>query len=688
MQERFESLKINNLSHVSRYSICEYLKEDYFPIVYIDNDIVVDSDISPFLKEVIQTDGICVSTEDKFYQELTGRSIGELKDDRRIGNWFGLDLLKADPDCMGEKLPLANSGIIGFGNDYHFKIVSDIVKKLYTHPSNKNIVKYFGDQPLLNYALVKTRLGSYQPLMRKCRFAGTWQSNQLERRGFVHFVWARGEDKSKQMESYVGFLRGDTTSGIAADDASKDTWHRRWQTAQYLSEVGNDEGFARAARTAFLDRPHRAEPLLALARHYLNKSRRDVAAQYADAGLALSLPKQDSTGVDPQVYSTGMREAFTIAASYSQDIATKERGRTICNWLSIARDVTDNVRGLARYNYRWYAEPANKLMPSMVFHPMSVPSPVGYKPGNVSVTRTPGGLVALVRAVNYDLLESGFFDRHGDTSFRQRTILCQLDDQLQLVLSAEVAQPDDMPPPRHLDSLGFEDPRPFMWGEKLWCLSCMRQLNDEGRAEMVLARIDRTSQNQFVLTNWRVLPSGTQPQWEKNWMPQMVDDQLRLVYSVDPTRIITDAGETLFNEAAPAAVENFRGGTQAIPFDGGWLMLIHEWELAGTRRNYFHRFIWLDANTRLSRLTRRFFFRRVASEFAAGLAWHTTGDRLVASFGTDDHDPALAVVEADNVRRVLLPVEEHQKASEQACQAGRTMWERIRQGHEPESHAS
>lgn len=687
MQKRVSVLIEKDLSHISRYNILDTISETYFPIIYIDNDIIIDSEISSLIDEVIEANGVCVSTEEETYPELTSANIRDVLDSRRIGNWFGLELLKADSDCADEKLPLANSGIIGFCNRYYFKIVSDIVKMLYSHPNHQNIVKYFGDQPLLNYALVKTRLGSYKPLARKCRFAAAWRLNQCERRGFVHFVWARGEDKWKQMESYVGFLRGDTATGIMTDNVSEDAWRRRWQTAQYLSEVGDEEGFVRTALASFRDRPHRAEPLHALARHYLNKSHRDIAVQYAEAGLALRYPEEGDIGIDRQVYTTGMKEAFTIAASYSKDAAIKERGRKVCNWLSLARDASNNARGLARYNYRWYAEPANKLMPSMVFHPLSVPTPDGYKPGNISITSSADGFVALVRAVNYDLLESGFFDRHGDTSFRQRTILCRLDNRLQIASSAEVFQPEDMPPPRHLDSLGFEDPRPFIWRERLWCLSCIRQMNDEGRAEMVLARIDRTSSNRFVFTDWRVLPSGTQPQWEKNWMPQMVDDQLRLVYSVDPTRIITDAGETLFLEAAPIAAENFRGGTQCIPFDGGWLMVTHEWELAGTRRNYFHRFIWLDADNRLARLTRRFFFRRVASEFAAGLAWNLTGDHLIISFGTDDHDPALAVVEADEVRRVLLAIEDHQKASDQACDAGRTMWDRIRQGYEPEGHA-
>ena len=460
---------------------------------------------------------------------------------------------------------------------------------------------------------------------------------------------------------------------------SEARWYAQWRKALCLRQAGDENGFVAGALEAFRARPHRAEPLHDLARYYLSKSRGDLATGYAEAGLALPLPTTDTLGVDRELYATSLKEAFTIAASYSQDATVKERGRQICNWLSLSRDVADRVRGLARHNLRWYAEPAKSFMPSMEFHALQVAAPEGYKPGNVSVARYGRGFVALIRSVNYDLLESGYFDRHGDTSFRQRTLMLHLDERLQIVSSTEVLQPDDMPPARHLDSLGFEDPRPIVWRDDLWCISCVRQLNDEGRAEMVLARIHRPSQGRCIFADWRVLASSAPVQWEKNWMPQVVDGELRFIYSADPTRILSESGMVLTQEPAAIAADNFRGGSQAIPFDDGWLMLIHEWELVGSRRNYLHRFVWLDGNNRLARISRRFFFQRIASEFAAGLAWHTTGEQLIISFGIDDHDPTLAVVRADEVRAALSTVADHKEASDRACEAGRPVWEALQQ---------
>ncbi len=459
--------------------------------------------------------------------------------------------------------------------------------------------------------------------------------------------------------------------------SDEETWYSHWQRSRGFRDAGNEAEFVKTALEAFQLRPQRAEPLHDLARYYLGKSRGDIAIVYADAGQSLPFPEGDRFGVEQSVYHTDLNEAFTIAASYSKDLQEKERGRAICNWLSLNRDIPDWVRGLARLNYNFYAEPARLLMPSIQFYPISIDAPDGFKPGNISIARTRDGFVILIRAVNYDLLESGYFDRHGDTSFRQRTLLARLDEHLRVASSVEILPPEDMPPPQHTDSIGFEDPRPIIWCGNLWCISSVRQLNPEGRAEMVLARIAQTSKGSHVLTDWRLLASGMPVQWEKNWMPQMVGDELRFIYSIDPTRIISESGSLVLQETPPIAVENFRGGSQAIPFDGGWLVVIHEWQVVGTRRHYFHRFVWFDANSRLRRISRRFYFQRIASEFVAGLVWHLTGDKLVISFGIDDHEPTLAVVDAGDVRAILLDVDEHRRAGKRAGERGRSTWEQL-----------
>jgi len=149
-------------------------------------------------------------------------------------------------------------------------------------------------------------------------------------------------------------------------------------------------------------------------------------------------------------------------------------------------------------------------------------------------------------------------------------------------------------------------------------------------------------------------PDGSR-RHEKNWMPQVAQDRLQFIYLCDPTRVVNAQARTIAETVPEIAAEHFRGGSQAIEFDGGWLCLVHEVQIAddGGRR-YRHRFVWFDASNVLRRLSRGFFFReRDSVEYAAGLAWHPDGKRLLVSYGVADREAWIATVDAGEVRRVL-----------------------------------
>jgi hypothetical protein len=158
----------------------------------------------------------------------------------------------------------------------------------------------------------------------------------------------------------------------AGDDEEK--WYARWQHAHCLREL---EGFVRTALQAFRERPHRAEPLHDLAHYYLAKQQAAPAAFYAEAALAIALPEHDVLSVDPGLYEFGLRHTFAAIASWSQDPEQRERGRKICDWLALSRDVPEHIRAPARYNSGWYAVSAPALLPSLQFHQLSITGPEG-----------------------------------------------------------------------------------------------------------------------------------------------------------------------------------------------------------------------------------------------------------------------------------------------------------------------
>jgi FkbM family methyltransferase len=70
-------------------------------------------------------------------------------------------------------------------------------------------------------------------------------------------------------------------------------------------------------------------------------------------------------------------------------------------------------------------------------------------------------------------------------------------------------------------------------------------------------------------------------------------------------------------------------------------------------RAYHHRFVWLDAACALRGVSRPFFLQKHGVEFAAGLAWHPDGRRLMVSYGVGDRESWIATIDAQDVSRVL-----------------------------------
>ncbi len=207
IQKQIVCYALQDQSLMGRYSISNETIKNHSPMLYIDNDVIVNTDISPIINDLQRSRGISVSTESKSYPELRHKRIAEIHDVRRIGNWFGLDICRADASCRDEVLPVANSGIIGFCDVDAFRSMSNMVRELYRHPAHSAVAKWFGDQPFLNYALVKTHWGEYEILDSSCNFVGAEDPLPIEKRGFVHFLWARSEKKLARMKSYLELLR-------------------------------------------------------------------------------------------------------------------------------------------------------------------------------------------------------------------------------------------------------------------------------------------------------------------------------------------------------------------------------------------------------------------------------------------------------------------------------------------------
>jgi tetratricopeptide (TPR) repeat protein len=457
-------------------------------------------------------------------------------------------------------------------------------------------------------------------------------------------------DSGRKAEAVEAYAKRARMGGWA-----EEAWHAQLSQARCLLDLGDEAGFTRAALAAFDRRPHRAEPLYDLARFHRERGQNQVAVMYAEAGLTIPYPASDLLFIEDFVYRFGLREELSIAGFYSADPARRDNAFAVCDDLALDRSAPDHQRHLARSNLRFFARPLAEIAPSFEPSRVAFTPPDGWTAMNPSIARQGGQLVVSQRVVNYQVPKDGgpYTTRNGE-EIGTRNFLLRLNDDLSVASAREVLEPADMPPPNFDKVRGFEDPRLFAWRGSLWCLSNVREFSPEGWCQQVLARIDETGDRPCRLVDWRILPGPNAKQHEKNWMPMLEGDRLRFIYHCDPTRLVDETGRATAVTTPTIAGEDFRGGSQAVAFDGGWLTLIHEMVTHGPwSRSYTHRFIGFSHEGVLQTVSRPFVFHERGLEFAAGLAWRPDEARLVISYGAGDSQAWLATIDPADVRALL-----------------------------------
>lgn len=442
---------------------------------------------------------------------------------------------------------------------------------------------------------------------------------------------------------------------IAMGGWDEETWYSRFMAARCRQSLGDRPGFVSACLEAYDLRPSRAEPLHALAEHYRQAGLHDACAALCELGMRIP-PPGDLLFVDEDVYRTGFRHQLSISGYYSKEPARRARARKACSELAVEREATPEIRGLARANWRFYARSGAELFPRSCFLPLQVPLPPGYSPCNPSLAVRGGELWCALRSVNYRL-EEGRYLVEGDGVIRTQNYLLRLDSELRP--GAPVPLVEEPGPRIEAAAIaGLEDLRLFVCRGRLHAACTVADRDPGWKRQMAVVDVDEDGRvRRLTLQDYECA------QHQKNWMPYVDEQGPGFVYWTDPTVVLRwDEGTRQCSEwrrsSCGLALDHQRGGSGAVRFDEGWLLVTHEVGWLAGQRTYLHRFLHLDAEFRVQAATEPFYFRALGIEFCAGLAAGPArglgADQLLASFGVNDGEAWLVVLDAEDVRRRLV----------------------------------
>lgn len=211
------------------------------------------------------------------------------------------------------------------------------------------------------------------------------------------------------------------------------------------------------------------------------------------------------------------------------------------------------------------------------------------------------------------------------------------------------------------DFVGLEDARLVRWDGKLYMTGVRRDTTTTGQGRMELSEIDVQEDSVKEITRFRIPPPNDPNSYcEKNWMP-VIDMPYTYIKWSNPTEVVDvdpnlKTCKTISLGKYMPFYNDFRGGSQAIPFDGGYLAIIHEVclfndEVGRKDGIYYHRFLYWDKEFNLLKYSDNFSMMGGMIEFATGMCEYE--NNLLISFAFLDNAAYVLQTTKDFIKSLL-----------------------------------
>ena len=316
-------------------------------------------------------------------------------------------------------------------------------------------------------------------------------------------------------------------------------------------------------------------------------------------------------------------------------------------WLVFGRKFTDN---LAFY--------VDKLATTMMMrcsngvkkpHVNDIPTNPECYSCNPSIVQYGKGYLISLRLVNYRQIDGLYYYHEPDTIIRSKNMLLYMSENFHVEKTYLcIEQPNTRPINLASPWQGSEDVRLYWANDGRLSFSASIGDTPTGKIHMALGQFDSIRQelnlNQGLgpdgLPEGDVLYYQLTPlnspfgaHCEKNWCH--VSDQT-FIYSYHPF-LCWDVSTSTFEylDSAGLNLIDFRGSTSPIPFDQGYLLVVHSHLDNGfvKGRTYIHRFLWLNEDKKLKKLSWWFFLREQGVEFVTGLTLTHNNLNVMFTFG-------------------------------------------------------
>lgn len=303
---------------------------------------------------------------------------------------------------------------------------------------------------------------------------------------------------------------------------------------------------------------------------------------------------------------------------------------------------------------RYLVKPIKTEKIKLDFSGCDIPS--GYFPSSSSIIKTETGYVFNIRCVSYKIKDDGSYILDKENKIQTKNVLVRLDENLEFVSSTVISDPTST---TTYYIKGMEDLR-LISETTFFCTRMDMKVKREG----MTAQMCKGEMKDGVVTKCEVM-EYTDANCEKNWLPftaENPDHPFRMdglphhIYNYDPITIYQ--GNKIVKEIATSQYfGTLRGSAPPIPFEKGYLMIVHQ-VYETSPRIYFHRFLYLDEFWD-AKISRAWTFENQPIEYT--LSSVIKGDHLLIPYSTWDRSSKICRVLLADIREMLnmKNVEEH-----------------------------
>lgn len=452
--------------------------------------------------------------------------------------------------------------------------------------------------------------------------------------GRYHFYLANSYRDDNQKEKAIEFYK----KRIAIGGWQEEVWNSLLHIArcyQYLKDWPNALNFYLQAYSFY---PKRSEPLYDLAKYYRENNMPATGYHFAKIGLEIPYPKDDVLFIEKEVYDYLLKYELSICVCYVNKL---HQGKQLCDELIFTRSTPKWLRESCQNNLFFYME---KLKYTSIQELTTTKTNPNYHFCNPSILQTKKDLIINLREVSYTFdIEKNFY--HYDKTIDTYNHIANATQSSMSTLK----QLKDCDIQTHGNFVtGIEDLRLFEHEEKLYAIGTSRTTNISGVNEMIVVHLNSQYQIEKVVR----LKGYSDNECQKNWVPITYNDKIHFLYSSDPFILLKPDLETgecnVVERRTPKYnLTNCRGSSQVIKYDNGFLYIVHEIIHKDNRRYYYHRFIYLDSNLEVEKISDPFYFIDKTIEYCAGLA--LVDNQLWITFGYEDKKAYLIKMDIKNL---------------------------------------